>query len=133
MRVTPEGTDPALPAAISSVKPSLVFDRRDLLDTFLEDAETIKPLLVNFLTRTETQIGELPVLAEQENWEEARRIAHTIKGSALTLSGMELGQAAARLELAYETKNHTEIKAGLPPLREAFSRFKAEGERFIGE
>jgi signal transduction histidine kinase/response regulator RpfG family c-di-GMP phosphodiesterase/HPt (histidine-containing phosphotransfer) domain-containing protein len=132
--VTPARVTPAVPAApVFVTKRPGVFNRRDLLNTFLEDTEAIKPLLDHFLTRTEIQINELPILAEQENWGEARRIAHTIKGSALTLSGLELGQAAARLEQAYKTINRDEIQAGLPPLREAFTRFRTEGKKFIGE
>jgi signal transduction histidine kinase/DNA-binding response OmpR family regulator/HPt (histidine-containing phosphotransfer) domain-containing protein len=134
VRVTPARVPPAVPAApVIVVQRPGVFNRRELLNTFLEDTETIKPLLDHFLTRTQTQIDELPILAERKNWGEARRIAHTIKGSALTLSGQELGQAAARLELAYKTINRDEIKAGLPPLREAFTRFKTEGKKFIEE
>ncbi|MDR2759411.1 MAG: response regulator [Spirochaetaceae bacterium] len=126
------GTIPAAPAApVLLTKDPAVFDHLDLLDTFLNDVETIKPLLGRFLERTAGQIDELPILAEQENWEEGRRAAHTIRGSALTLSGRELGQAAARLELAYKAMDRGEIKAGLPPLREAFVRFKAAVEIFL--
>ncbi|MDR1107874.1 MAG: response regulator [Spirochaetaceae bacterium] len=120
---------PGLPVSVT--RDSLVFNRRDLLETFLGDIETVKSLVVRFLKRTEVQIGELSGLIQQEDWEEALRIAHTIKGSALTLSGKELGQAAARLELAAKNRARDEITAGLPPLREAFTRFKSEVRRFL--
>jgi CheY-like chemotaxis protein len=140
VRVLPAGETgvapaaPAAPAApVSLSQAPGVFDRRELLDTFLNDTETIKPLLSHFLERTAGQIDELPALGERENWEEARRIAHTIRGSALTLSGQELGRAAARLEQSYKTMNRAEINADLPPVREAFTRFKAAAETFLGE
>jgi CheY-like chemotaxis protein/HPt (histidine-containing phosphotransfer) domain-containing protein len=137
VRVLPAGETgvaPVAPAApVSLPRDPGVFDSRELLDTFLNDTETIKPLLSHFLERTAGQIDELPALGERENWEEARRIAHTIRGSALTLSGQELGRAASRLEQAYKTMNRAEINADLPPLREAFIRFKAAAETFLGE
>jgi CheY-like chemotaxis protein len=133
VRVIPARVSGAAPAAPVSVTNGPVFNSRELLDTFLNDAETIKPLIGRFLERTEAQIAGIPGMAQREAWEEGRRVAHTIKGSALTLSGRELGQAAARLELAFNTRNPDEIRTGIPPLTEAFARFKTEAELFIGE
>jgi CheY-like chemotaxis protein len=133
VRVTPVRVSEAAPTAPVSATKAPVFNSQELLDAFLDDAETIKPLIGRFLERTEDQIAYLPGMAQQEAWEEGRRIAHTIKGSALTLSGRELGQAAARLELAFKAQDRNEIQAGLPPLMEAFARFKAEVKLFIGE
>jgi CheY-like chemotaxis protein len=133
VRVAPVRVAGAVPAAPVSVTNDTVFNSREVLDTFLEDAETIKPLIGRFLERTEDQIAGLSAMAQEEAWEEGRRMAHTIKGSALTLSGRELGQAAARLELAFKTRDPDEIQAGLPPLAEAFARFKTEAKLFIGE
>jgi signal transduction histidine kinase/CheY-like chemotaxis protein/HPt (histidine-containing phosphotransfer) domain-containing protein len=137
MPVRGAGTVPAAPVSpvadpsVSKHGDLAVFNWEDLLDTFLGDAETIKPLIGRFLERTSGQIDELPGLTREEQWEEGRRIVHTIKGSALTLSGKELGQAAAALEPAYKTRNREEVQVGLPLLREAFIRFKAAVETFI--
>ncbi|MDR0688994.1 MAG: response regulator [Spirochaetaceae bacterium] len=131
--VMPVRVSEAAPAAPVSITKDPVFNSHELLDTFLQDAETIKPLIGRFLERTEDQIDGLPVMIEQEAWKEARIITHTIKGSALTLSGRELGQAAARMELAFKNLDRDEIQAGLPLLKDAFVRFKAEAQMFIGE
>jgi HPt (histidine-containing phosphotransfer) domain-containing protein len=101
------------------------------LGTFLGEAETVKSLMVRFFDRTEEQIQGLPALAEGENWEEGRRIAHLIKGSALTLTGEELGQAAAKLELAFRDEDRPGAEAAIPPLQEAFIRFRIEADAFI--
>ncbi|MFP3090925.1 Hpt domain-containing protein [Treponema sp. TIM-1] len=131
MPVKISGAAPAVPAAPVSLTPEpAVFNHRDLLDTFLNEVEIIKPLLHRFLERTAGQIDELPGLAERGAWEEGRRIVHTIRGSALTLSGRELGQAAERLERAYKAMNRDEITGCLPLFREAFIRFKAAAETF---
>jgi signal transduction histidine kinase/DNA-binding response OmpR family regulator/HPt (histidine-containing phosphotransfer) domain-containing protein len=131
--VSPVRVSGAVPAAPVSISKDPVFDRRELLNAFLQDAETVKPLVGRFLERTEDQIDGLPAMIQQEAWEEARIITHTIKGSALTLSGRELGQAAARMELAFKNRDRDEIQAGLPPLKDAFVRFKGEAKMFIGE
>jgi CheY-like chemotaxis protein/HPt (histidine-containing phosphotransfer) domain-containing protein len=128
------GAPPAVPAvSVSGTQGPLVFNRRDLLETFLGDTETVKSLIDRFLERTEVQIGELSGLIKQEDWEEALRITHTIKGSALTLSGQELGRAAARLEQAVRNQDQDEIEAGLSPLGEAFTRFKSQTKMFLKE
>jgi signal transduction histidine kinase/DNA-binding response OmpR family regulator/HPt (histidine-containing phosphotransfer) domain-containing protein len=134
MPVEVGGAAPVSPAApVSLTKDPVVFNGEDLLDTFLDETETVKSLLRRFLERTAGQIDGLSGLAEGGDWQEGRRIAHTIRGSALTLSGQELGRTAARLEQAYKTMNRDEIDAGLPSLGEAFIRFKAAAETFMGD
>jgi HPt (histidine-containing phosphotransfer) domain-containing protein len=87
--------------------------------------------MARFLDRTGEQIQGLPALAAGEAWEEGRRIAHLIKGSALTMTGQELGRAAAKLELAFKNQDRREAEAGVPPLQEAFIRFRIKAEAFI--
>jgi HPt (histidine-containing phosphotransfer) domain-containing protein len=122
-------------APVSPVEPvadrSGVFNPRELLRTFLGEAGTVKSIMVRFFDRTEEQIQGLPALAEGEKWEEGRRIAHLIKGSALTLTGQELGRAAAKLERAFRDGDRPEAEAAVPPLQEAFIRFRVEAEAFI--
>ncbi|MDR0600645.1 MAG: response regulator [Treponema sp.] len=112
-------------------EPPVIFSKEDLLDTFMNNEESAKSLLFRFLQRSAEQLESLPGLLGEENWEEAHRIAHTIKGSAMTLSGMDLGAAAARLEKAYKKQNREEIAAALPPVMEAFRRFKTAAEEYI--
>ncbi|MDR0402231.1 MAG: response regulator [Treponema sp.] len=110
-----------------------VFNPEDLEDTFLGDRETARSLLKKFVENSETQIGRLKDLEEAGDWEEARRIAHTVKGSSLTLSGKELGAAAARLEKAYKNIDRAEMPPAYGPFVEAFARFKAAAEKFREE
>jgi len=107
-----------------------VFDAATLLDTFLNNEQTVLSLLARFIERTKNQIDALPELEKAGNWETASREAHTIKGAALTMSGTELGKAAGRLELAYNNIDKGEMEAAMPPLQEAFDRFKKAAEEF---
>jgi CheY-like chemotaxis protein/HPt (histidine-containing phosphotransfer) domain-containing protein len=108
-----------------------VFNPNDLADTFLGDRETSRSLLKKFLENSEAQIGLLKGLEKDGNWEEARRIAHTVKGSSLTLSGKELGATAARLEKAYKNVDTAEIQSAYEPFIQAFGRFKTAVAGFL--
>ncbi|MDR2370461.1 MAG: response regulator [Treponema sp.] len=122
---------PPAAARAHAVPDAAVFDAADLLETFMGDMNAVRPLLIKFLERTGEQIAAIPGMAEKEDWESARREAHTIKGSSLTLSGKELGQAASRLELAFKNMDEPEMKAAYPPVAEAFTRFRAAALAFL--
>ena len=108
-----------------------VFNREDLLDTFMQNTESAKTLLAHFLVRSAEQIESLPALAEEKNWEEAHRVAHSLKGSAKNLSGLELGNIAAIMENACKQIDIKIIESSMPALREAFCRYKEAAEEFI--
>jgi HPt (histidine-containing phosphotransfer) domain-containing protein len=117
------------PARLSP--PAQVFSGEELLDTFMHDEDSARNLLDYFITRSAGQLETLPGMIREENWEEARRLAHTIKGSSMTLSGMELGKAAAVLEKACREKNEQKAAAALPSLEGAFRRFKHASEEYL--
>jgi CheY-like chemotaxis protein/HPt (histidine-containing phosphotransfer) domain-containing protein len=124
-------SDPGPAAGTKSAETETVFNPKDLADTFLGDEEVSRSLLKKFLEHSEVQIGLLKGLEKDGNWEEARRIAHTVKGSSLTLSGKELGVAAARLEKAYKNADAGEIQSAYEPFIKAFGHFKAAAGEFL--
>ncbi len=105
----------------------------ELLDTFYGQAEMVRSLLGRFIERTLAQIMLMSDLLSSGDWETLRREAHTIKGSALNLTGKDLGAAAARLESAAKDGDRAAAEAALPGIEPAFLRFKAAAERFIAE
>jgi CheY-like chemotaxis protein/HPt (histidine-containing phosphotransfer) domain-containing protein len=109
----------------------VIFSPAEVMDTFLDNEEMASSLLEHFLERTKVQLEDFPALLAAEDWETARREAHTIKGAALTLSGGELGKAAARLEGASKNRDRPETEAAFEDLKEAFARFGAEAARFL--
>jgi CheY-like chemotaxis protein/HPt (histidine-containing phosphotransfer) domain-containing protein len=134
--LTPKGHSTIHPPPSSLTEPlpppPSVFDPKDLRDTFMAEDEMIVSMLAKFIARTGEQIEQsIPQAAEAEDWETARREAHTIKGAAFTMSGKELGTAAARLETAFKTIDRDEMAAALPPVKEAFIRFKAAAEQYL--
>jgi HPt (histidine-containing phosphotransfer) domain-containing protein len=94
------------------------------------DRELMVSLLARFVERTRTQIDDIPRFEKAGDWDSARLNAHTIKGAALTLSGKELGKAAAKTELACKNADMAEMEAAYPLLREAFDRFIKEADAF---
>ena len=120
-----------VPDFIRTQKGGVVFSAAEMLDTFMGDRETVLPLLSRFIERTQAQLEEIPDLEKAQDWDNARRDAHTIKGAAYTMGGQELGSAAARLELAFKNTDRAEMEAAYPPLREAFDRFRKAAEEFL--
>jgi CheY-like chemotaxis protein/HPt (histidine-containing phosphotransfer) domain-containing protein len=118
-------------AAAKSAETLLVFDSADLLDTFMGNEEPAKSLLAQYLERTVDQLNSVPDLIAKADWETAHREAHTVKGSALTLGGKKLGEAALRLELACKDRNRTEAEAAFPPTQAAFENFRAAAEAWL--
>jgi CheY-like chemotaxis protein/anti-sigma regulatory factor (Ser/Thr protein kinase) len=117
--------------APAAAKPDAVLDVEGLLDTFMNNVELILPLLTRFVERTQKQIDNILEFKKAENWEDARREAHTIRGAALTLGGIELGKAASRLELAFKDIDRDVMEAACQPVQDAFDRFRKEAEDFI--
>jgi len=103
----------------------------ELLATFMDNRETVNSLLTRFIERTESEIATIPQKEAEADWEEGRRIAHTIKGGARTLTGKELGQAASLLEEAFFNKDTAKIAETLPLVKEGLSRFKEAAEAFV--
>jgi signal transduction histidine kinase/CheY-like chemotaxis protein/HPt (histidine-containing phosphotransfer) domain-containing protein len=108
-----------------------IFGPAEVLDTFLDNEEMVFSLLERFLERTNGQLEAFPALAAAGDWESARREAHTIKGAALTLSGRDLGKAAARLEWACKSKDGPETDAAYAQVKEAFARFREKAGQFL--
>jgi signal transduction histidine kinase/HPt (histidine-containing phosphotransfer) domain-containing protein/ActR/RegA family two-component response regulator len=129
------GQEPPFPGQNLPAQPRLkgapVFNAKELLDTFMHDERSARNLLGYFVKRSAGQLEALPGMIREGNWEEARRIAHTIKGSSMTLSGMELGKAAAVLEKACREGDERKTAQALPFLEEAFERFKRSSEEYL--
>jgi CheY-like chemotaxis protein len=118
------------PAVTSKAKNS-VFEAADMLDTFLNNEKTALPLLSRFIERTKSQLENIPDLEKTGDWEVIRNNAHMISGASLTMSGSELGNAAALLEQAAEKMSKSEVNAAYIAVNKAFADFKREAEAFI--
>jgi HPt (histidine-containing phosphotransfer) domain-containing protein len=110
-----------------------ILDGQELLATFMDNRETVNSLLARFIERTESELGTIPQKEAAEDWEEGRRIAHTIKGGARTLTGKELGYAASLLEEAFFNKDKKGITDALVKVKEGLAHFEEAAETFVKE
>jgi len=108
-----------------------VFNPKEMFDTFTGDEETALPLLARFIERTRGQLENFRALMNSGNWTDARRDAHTIKGTAGSMGGQELSKTAAVLELACINASAEEAEAAYLRVLEAFTKFRKEAEEFI--
>jgi CheY-like chemotaxis protein/HPt (histidine-containing phosphotransfer) domain-containing protein len=107
------------------------FNAKEMLYAFMNEEETVLPLLSRFIERTCRQLENFPVLKSSGNWADARHDAHIIKGTASSMGGRELGKAAGILELACINASAEEAETAYPLVLEAFEKFKIEAEEFI--
>ena len=102
------GSDPVEPDAIASaLVPApidLVWDKDAALNRMGGKVTRLLPLIELFLDDIPARLNELQAAIDEQNIEEIRRAAHTIKGVAANLSGLHLQQLAAQLELAAKTQ-----------------------------
>jgi signal transduction histidine kinase/CheY-like chemotaxis protein/HPt (histidine-containing phosphotransfer) domain-containing protein len=114
--------------------PYPIFNRVKITETFMDNENMIRSFLIRFIEKTREQIAAgIPRSMETADWEAARREAHSIKGSALTMGAGELGRTAARLEEAFKNIDKTEINAAHPLLADTFIRFEEEVKRYLSE
>jgi len=111
--------------------PQGVFSAEYLLNTFMDNEKSAKTLLAGYIKRTAEQLEGLPDLMRDQKWEEACRTAHMIRGSAMTLSGMDLGQAASLLEAACKQADAAAAEPAHAVTIGAFERFRTAAEEYL--
>jgi len=114
-----------------SVSALAVFNPKDMYDTLTNDEEIVMPLLARFIERTGCQLENFQALITSGNWTDARRDAHTIKGTASSMGGHELGKTAGVLEQACINASAEEARTAYSRVLEIFAKFKKEAEEFI--
>ncbi len=75
-----------------------VFEYQAALEAFMNQPEVVSRVVGKFVERTEQQLEELKAQIGSGAFEDARIVAHTIKGGSWNLEALRLGDAAALLE-----------------------------------
>jgi PAS domain S-box-containing protein len=94
-----------------------VFDR--LLATLKVDRMRI--LVAAFLRECQSMVDQLPDALHSENFDEARRLVHSIKSSSANLGAMQLSHLAKTCEQATQDKNLELVSQQLPYIRTNFA------------
>ncbi len=120
--------EPETPQADEEEVP--VFERERLLEMVEGDAEAYAELLTSFRKNSEILVAQLRKLdlTQKSGIDAARRVAHTLKGSAGSFSVLRLQQAAAELEAAcLDGDSQTAIEVSTV-IEQEWQRFEREVE-----
>ena len=99
-------------------------DIASAVEAFMGDAETSERVIRKFADRLPTQLEQLRQYLSEENLQDARVVAHAIKGGAWNLSAPMLGEAARTVEDACALGDRAAADAGLTPLNERIQQFR---------
>ena len=107
------------------------FNTAVVLANFMNNEKAILALLPRFIEHTRSLLENIPALKEAGDWESLRMHAHTIRGSAFSMGGEELGAEAAVLEQACKNRSGGELDASYPRILKIFLNYKKEAEEFL--
>jgi HPt (histidine-containing phosphotransfer) domain-containing protein len=83
---------------VSEASSTPALDMEELLSRCMGRVDLLEKLLANFDGYLTPQVSELEQAVQLQDAELVRRIAHRLKGAALTVSARALSQSAERLE-----------------------------------
>lgn len=103
----------------------------DFMDTVANDYNFGKQLITDFIYQTETLIKTIPEAIEKKNFEELRRIGHTLKGSSSTVSAFPLSDYGTRLNKAAKSEDIDALKMNYTALTNELIQVKNEVKEWI--
>jgi CheY-like chemotaxis protein len=96
------------------------FDHEDLLDRLMGDEELARHIVRGFVDDMPRQLAALAKAVGKRDSGQVRHVAHSIKGTAGNVSGMEVQKAAAKLE---KDSTDGDLSGAAASLRELSRRF----------
>jgi len=99
-----------------------VFDRGEALDRAFGSPELLQELLALFATEGPRLLAELQTAVAAGRAADARRLAHTLKGSAGAIAGRAVANAALGVETAARDGDLSAAAAALPALAQQLDR-----------
>jgi PAS domain S-box-containing protein len=112
-------------AALSKEEAILYFNREELLERLLNDAEWADQLLRSFIADLQNQIPNLIEAARQKEMEQTRKLAHKIKGACANAASQILASTAANIENSAIEGNHSELIEQIHRFESHFTTFTA--------
>ncbi len=102
---------------------SVVWDEKDFEDTISQNHELGIQLIEDFEEQTAMLIKSVPASIEKKDFEELRRIGHTLKGSAATISAISISKHGERLNKAAHAQDTDELLKELDFISAEFRKF----------
>ncbi|TVQ24207.1 MAG: response regulator [Spirochaetaceae bacterium] len=103
------------------------------VESFMGKPDVLRRVMRSFLEKVQVQIDELTRLLEERNAVGIRSTAHSIKGGALSLEAVRLGQAASRLEDAAVQEQIDDCIALSAELGDEYRRLRSEWTTYDSE
>ena len=116
------------PKKRKTVEKNPVWDSADFEDTISGDLELGMQLIDDFSEQSEKLIKEIPDLIKSRDYEALRRIGHTIKGSAATISAFSLSSQGGEFNKAAHEKSVKKLREIHKALRDGLKKFNAAAD-----
>ena len=110
---------------------TILWNETDFLDTVSNDFNFAKSLLNDFIIQTESLLNSIPTSIEKKDFEELRRIGHTIDGSSSTISAISLSEHGKELNKAAKSEDIELLKKTHKELTSTLKKFKTHIKKWI--
>ena len=129
-----DGVEPAAPQPLAAtVTTAAAFDRESFVERVMGNEELACRIIRGFVDDMPVQIARLAEAVSAGDAQQVRMLAHSIKGAAASVDGLEMREAAWMLEQKGSSGDLTDAPAALPVLAASFERVKPVMERFCRE
>ena len=130
----PPAAEPAAAPPLSApTAVAAIFDREDLGERVMGNQELARRIIRRFVEDMPRQIAALAGAVNSGDASQVRLLAHSIKGAAANAGGLELREAAWKLEQQGKAGDLTAAAATLPELSGSFERVRPIMDRFVEE
>lgn len=110
-----------------------IWNEVDFMDTIGNDYSFGTQLIKDFIKQTEELIKQIPIKIKEKNFEELRRIGHTLKGSSSTVSAFTLSDYGTRLNKAAKSEDIEALKMNFNALKEELVKLKNEVKQWMNK
>lgn len=114
---------------MDAVQAEPVFDAHDLKERLMDDEELVREILGHFERATPQLLSDLRSAAERGALGEARRHAHSVKGSAANVGAPRLRALGDQVEHAAERGELASVKGAVPAIEAAYAELLVEIRR----
>jgi PAS domain S-box-containing protein len=130
--IMPARVDNALvpPSCAPPVAALTAFDRKDLVERLVGNENLARRIIRRFVEDMPRQIALLAQAVDNNDTDAVRLVAHSIKGAAAEVGGLEVREIAWKLERRGHTGDLTDVAATLAELSASFESVRPIMEKF---
>ncbi len=114
-----------------SVNKGSAWDKEDFLDTTGGDRELSLNIIETYISQTDVFLEEADKAVKTQNFEELRKLGHSLCGSSGTVSAKKLSEYGNRLNLAAKNMDISSCQFNLAEFRHEYNQFKKLTSQYI--